>query len=177
MDCVRLLTPDEAGPWLDADANYQTLIEHQDIELAAISQRVVELCHDRPGCSPMQSDSGPKQGSDNRAAVEQHVVVVFTRAMTQSRCARSLQGARRFLPKAKYPLTPGYASPNPPRECECRRGISRVWLPGLTFHRRRIRVLELQPILRPAGAVAQAEPLRHDALKAHHASRRSSRTR
>ena len=37
----------------------------------------------------------------------------------------------------------------------------------LAFHRRRIRVLELEPVLRPAGAVARAEPLRHDALKAH----------
>src|SRR5215813_10894219 len=40
----------------------------------------------------------------------------------------------------------------------------------LAFHRKRIRVLELQPILRPAGAVARAEPLRHDAFEAHLAS-------
>src|SRR5262249_3932209 len=37
----------------------------------------------------------------------------------------------------------------------------------LALHRRRIRVLELEPVLRPAGAVARAEPLRHDALEAH----------
>src|SRR5262249_59541749 len=30
-----------------------------------------------------------------------------------------------------------------------------------------LRVLELQPFLRPAGAVAGGEPLRHDALEAH----------
>src|SRR5262245_29232520 len=41
---------------------------------------------------------------------------------------------------------------------------------GLAFHRRRIRVLELEPVLRTAGAVARAEPLRHDALEAHLAS-------
>src|SRR6516225_1028772 len=38
---------------------------------------------------------------------------------------------------------------------------------GLAFHRRRIRVLELQPVLRPAGAVGRAEPLRDDAFEAH----------
>src|SRR5262249_43181633 len=38
---------------------------------------------------------------------------------------------------------------------------------GLAFHRRRIRVLELEPILRSAGPVARAEPLRDDALEAH----------
>src|SRR5262245_32674000 len=37
----------------------------------------------------------------------------------------------------------------------------------LAFHRRRIRVLELEPILRPAGSVARPEPLRHDAFEAH----------
>src|SRR6516164_7002068 len=37
----------------------------------------------------------------------------------------------------------------------------------LAFHRWRFRVLELEPILRPAGAVARAEPLRHDAFEAH----------
>src|SRR6516225_9343975 len=35
---------------------------------------------------------------------------------------------------------------------------------GLTFHRGRVRVLELEPIRRAAAAVARAEPLRHDAL-------------
>src|SRR5215467_7685563 len=38
---------------------------------------------------------------------------------------------------------------------------------GLAFHRRRFQVLELQPILRPAGSVTRPEPLRDDALKAH----------
>jgi hypothetical protein len=31
----------------------------------------------------------------------------------------------------------------------------------------RFRILELQPVLRPTGAVARAEPLQHDALEAH----------
>src|SRR5215831_15360976 len=37
----------------------------------------------------------------------------------------------------------------------------------LALHRRRIRVLEFQPILRPIGAVARPEPLRHDAFESH----------
>src|SRR5215471_8880718 len=37
----------------------------------------------------------------------------------------------------------------------------------LALHRWRFRVLELQPILRSAGAVARAEPLRDDAFEAH----------
>jgi hypothetical protein len=36
---------------------------------------------------------------------------------------------------------------------------------GLALHRRRFRVLELEPVLRPAGAIARPEPLRHDALE------------
>src|SRR5262249_9740789 len=38
---------------------------------------------------------------------------------------------------------------------------------GLALHCWRFRVLELQPVLRPAGAVARAKPLRDDTLKAH----------
>src|SRR5438045_1612889 len=37
----------------------------------------------------------------------------------------------------------------------------------LALHRRRCRVLELEPILRSAGTVARAEPLRDDAFEAH----------
>src|SRR5215472_10073137 len=37
----------------------------------------------------------------------------------------------------------------------------------LPFHRRRFRVLELQPILRSAGSVARPEPLRDDAFESH----------
>src|SRR5262249_50756253 len=36
---------------------------------------------------------------------------------------------------------------------------------GLAFYRRRFRVLELDPVLRPAGSVARPEPLRDDALE------------
>jgi hypothetical protein len=35
---------------------------------------------------------------------------------------------------------------------------------GLTLHGRRRRVLEFKPIRRPAGTVARAQPLRHDAF-------------
>jgi hypothetical protein len=38
---------------------------------------------------------------------------------------------------------------------------------GLALHRRRFRVLELEPVLRTTGAVARPEPLRHDAFEAH----------
>jgi hypothetical protein len=37
----------------------------------------------------------------------------------------------------------------------------------LALHRRRCRVLEFEPILRSAGTVARAEPLRDDAFEAH----------
>ena len=40
---------------------------------------------------------------------------------------------------------------------------------GLALHSRRLQVLELEPIASAAGYVARAEPLRHDALKAHRA--------
>jgi hypothetical protein len=37
------------------------------------------------------------------------------------------------------------------------------------LHRRRLRILELEPVLAPAAAIDGAEPLTDDALKAHHA--------
>jgi len=42
--------------------------------------------------------------------------------------------------------------------------LSAPILLGLSLHRWRFRVLELQPVLRAAGAVTRAETLRHDAL-------------
>jgi hypothetical protein len=41
---------------------------------------------------------------------------------------------------------------------------------SLTLHRRRRRVLYLQPIIEAAGAIRRAEPLRHNALAAKRAS-------
>src|SRR5215831_9307993 len=38
---------------------------------------------------------------------------------------------------------------------------------GLALHRRRVRVLELQPVLRAARSIARAKPLRDDAFEAH----------
>ena len=35
---------------------------------------------------------------------------------------------------------------------------------GLPLHRRRVRALELEPVLRPAGNIARTQPLRDDAL-------------
>src|SRR5262249_5161949 len=48
--------------------------------------------------------------------------------------------------------------------------VSAPLLLSFALHGRCIRVRELQPILRPTGAVARAEPLRHDAFEAHLAS-------
>src|SRR5262249_19148055 len=45
--------------------------------------------------------------------------------------------------------------------------LSAPILLGLSLHRRRCGILELEPILRSAGSIAGAEPLRHDAFEAH----------
>src|SRR5215510_12364547 len=45
--------------------------------------------------------------------------------------------------------------------------LSAPLLLGLALRRRRVRVLHLEPIRRPAGAVGRTEPLRDDPLEAH----------
>src|SRR5215472_6383887 len=71
----------------------------------------------------------------------------------QGRCSAPYLG-----PRPCFPLR-SCAAPLPP-----------PILLGLPLHSRRLRVLEFQPVLRSAGAIARAEPLRHDAFEAHLAS-------
>src|SRR5262249_62321134 len=70
---------------------------------------------------------------------------------------------------------PPPAGPFPSPPSSRRSSALATVLHGLTLRGRALRVLRLPPVVRTAGAIARARPLRHDALEAHGAGLREQR--